>query len=241
MLHLRELRRRLMQYVAVVLVLVGDFWLIREPLFQALIAPLMASEYAPESLIFTSVAELFFTYLKLSFISAFFVSIPYLVWQIWRFAAPGMYKHEKRFILPLLTLSPALFYAGGAFMYYFVMPIIVDFFLSFSAPGLAALPTVGAYLSFLLKMVFGFGLAFELPVILLLLVSVGAIKPEQLAYFRRYALVIILLIAAVLTPPDPISQLMLAIPMYMLYELAVLAAKLIAKNKQQNTTEEGTQ
>lgn len=225
--HLRELRTRLIYSFTVIFIAVLGCFAAKEQIFHFLTLPLVESIHAPNHMIFTGLHELFFTYIKISFLGGLFIGLPFLLWQLWLFTAPALYAHEKRIALPLVIISPLLFYGGGAFMYYLVMPIAVDFFLGFSSTDITALPAVREYLSFLIKMVFGFGLAFELPVVLLLLVRIGLLTAKQLAGFRRYAIVLILVAAAILTPPDPMSQILLAIPMIILYEAAIFAARWI--------------
>lgn len=225
--HLRELRTRLIRSLAVIFVAVIGCYLFKEQIFHFLTRPLAESPHAPAHMIFTGLHELFFTYIKISFLGGLFIGLPFLLWQLWLFTAPALYAHEKRIALPLVVISPLLFYGGGAFMYYLIMPIAVNFFLGFSSGDITALPAVKEYLTFLIKMVFGFGLAFELPVVLLLLVRIDTLKVTQLTNFRRYAFVLILVAAAILTPPDPMSQILLALPMMVLYEAAIFAARWI--------------
>lgn len=225
--HLRELRTRMIRGLLIIFAMFLVCFAFKEHIFHFLTLPLSNSQYAPPHMIFTGLHELFFTYMKISFLGGLFIGLPFLLWQLWLFVAPALYAHEKRVVLPLLIISPILFYAGGAFMYFLVMPIAIDFFLGFGSGEVTALPAVKEYLSFLIKMVFGFGLAFELPVVLLLFIRIGILKVEQLISFRRYAIVILLIIATLITPPDPISQLLLAVPMMVLYEVAIFAARWI--------------
>ena len=224
--HLTELRRRL---TGVVVVTFGVFivaYLYKEPLFQFLAASLLTNT---ETLIFTGVPELFFTYLKLSFLTGLFVAFPLLLIQLWRFIAPGLYQNEARLALPFMLLTPVLFYVGGAFMHFIVMPLAVQFFFSFQTDTISALPSVQAYFTFYVKMVFAFGLAFNLPLGVLLLAASGVVTPQALRAARRYVILGIAVAAALLTPPDPISLLLLALPMYLLYEGAILLTALFKK------------
>ena len=221
--HLRELRNRLIWGLGAVFVFFLACYGVKEQLFTALTHPLIAA--GQKQMVFTAVHELFFTYLKLSLLGGLYLGIPVLLVQIWKFMAPGLYKSEKRVVLPLLIATPVLFYLGGIFTYFAVLPIALKFFLSFSNAEIVALPSVKEYLSFLISMTFAFGIAFELPIFLLLLVKAGLVTPQALSHFRRYAYVLILTLAAILTPPDPVSQLLLGVPMMVLYEIAVFLAK----------------
>ena len=228
--HMVEMRRRLLVAVAAVLVGFAACYTFKEPLFSFMVAPLVAVQGDGGQLIFTGVAEFFFTYLKLSFLGGLFIAFPVFLWEGWRFAAPGLYDEEKRMIAPFLIATPLLFYCGGLFTYFVIMPIVIEFFFQFQTAQVMALPSVKEYLTFFTKLVFAFGLAFELPVFLLLLAKAGVVSSASLASFRRYAIVFIFIAAALLTPPDPASQLLLALPLILLYELSVYGAKFVQKN-----------
>ena len=188
-------------------------------------------------LIFTALQETFITYLKVAFFASFFVSSPFILIQIWLFIAPGLYAHEKSAIMPYLVLTPILFFLGGALVYYLVMPLAIKFFLSFESSGLVTnLPIqleakVNEYLSLIMRLIFAFGISFQLPVLLSLLARVGFIDSRYLKERRKYVIVIIFAVAAILTPPDPITQIGLGIPLLILYELSILSVKLIEKKK----------
>lgn len=230
--HLIELRRRLMWATAAVLIGFGACYAVKEPLFNLLVRPLAASLMPGQKLIFTGVPELFFTYLKLSFMGGLFIAFPVLLLEIWRFTAPGLYKNEKKALLPFVALTPLLFYLGGAFTYFTVMPIAIEFFFQFQTDLIEALPSVKEYLSFFIKMTFAFGLAFELPLLVLLLARAGLTTPEGLRRVRRFVIVGIFAFAAVVTPPDPMSQLILALPMWLLYEISIIGAWMMQKKKE---------
>lgn len=226
--HLSELRQRVMVGAGAILVGFVLAYLFKEQVFAFLTAPLFAV-YGQKQMVFTAVHELFFTYLKLSFLCGFFVGAPVLLNQLWRFAAPGLYQHERHVALPFLFLSPFLFYIGGAFSYFVVMPLAIDFFFAFSNAAVMPLPSVKEYLTFFIKLTFGFGLAFQLPIFIVLLAIVGVVNVAKLRWGRRYSWVGIVVLAAVLTPPDPLSQLLLALPMMFLYEVAILLVAALNK------------
>ena len=188
-------------------------------------------------LIFTALQETFLTYLKVSFFAAFFFTSPFILIQIWKFIAPGLYEHEKSAIMPYLIITPVLFLLGGMLVYYLVMPLAIKFFLSFETVGQGnTLPIqleakVNEYLSLIMRLIFAFGLSFQLPVLLNLLARVGVIDSEYLKIRRKYFIVIIFAAAAILTPPDPITQIGLAIPLLILYELSIISVKLTEKNR----------
>lgn len=190
-------------------------------------------------MIFTALYEAFFTYLKVALWGALMISFPWWATQLWLFIAPGLYRSEKRAVLPFLVATPFFFALGAAFCYYFVIPVAWHFFLSFETPtGGGGLPIqleakVGEYLSLVMRLIFAFGLAFLMPVGLVLLARVGIVTPEGMASKRRYAIVGMFVLAAVVTPPDVISQVGLALPLILLYEASILAAKFFRKRAQQ--------
>ena len=191
-------------------------------------------------LIFTALQETFLTYLKVSFFAAFFLTSPFILIQIWKFIAPGLYKHEKSAIMPYLVATPILFFLGGLLVYYLVMPLAIKFFLSFESTGIITnLPIqleakVNEYLSLIMKLIFAFGLSFQLPVALSLLARVGVVDSKFLRERRKYVVVIIFAAAAILTPPDPITQIGLAIPLLILYELSIFSVNIIEKKAKNN-------
>ena len=191
-------------------------------------------------LIFTALQETFLTYIKVAFFAAFFITCPFILVQIWKFIAPGLYNHEKSAILPYLILTPILFFLGGMLVYYLIMPLAIKFFLSFESAGLnTSLPIqleakVNEYLSLIMKLIFAFGLSFQLPVVLSLLARVGVVDSQFLKERRKYVIVIIFAAAAILTPPDPITQIGLAIPLLILYELSIFSVNIIEKKAKNN-------
>jgi sec-independent protein translocase protein TatC len=238
--HLTELRKRLM-YAAIAFLLVFFVcFYFSNTFFNFLVAPLAEVwEGGPDRrLIFTAMHEKFFTNIKVAFFTAAFISFPIFAAQIWIFVAPGLYKGEKGAFLPFLVATPFLFFGGGAFVYYIVMPVAWEFFTSFEqlSVGQGELPIelepkVNEYLSLVMRLIFAFGLSFELPVVISLLARVGIVTPEGLKKKRRYAVVIAFVAAAVLTPPDPLSQLALAIPIIILYEVSIISSTLIWRSK----------
>jgi len=233
--HLLELRKRMMYALLTLTLGFGVFYAFKQPLFQALTEPLKQAQGGELQMIFTAVPELFVTYLKMCFFCSLFVTLPMLLWQLWRFIAPGLYKNEAEILWPFLVATPFMFYLGGAFSFFLVMPIAVPFFFGFAGEGLAALPSVKEYLGFFLKMTFAFGLAFELPVLLVLLSVFGVVSLQTLKWFRRYAVVVIFIAAAVLTPPDPASQLMLAVPLLVLYEISLILCRILSSKKEKSS------
>jgi sec-independent protein translocase protein TatC len=223
--HLIELRRRLLLSVAALAVAFFACLYFARPIFAFLVQPLLKA--GQNRIIFTDVFEAFFVDVKVAFFSAIMVAFPVLATQVWKFVAPGLYKNEKKALLPFLLMTPLLFGGGAALAYYIAMPIALSFLLGFEGDvgGVTqeALPGVGNYLSFVTKFMFGFGVAFLTPVLLMLLERAGIVTRAQLISGRRYAIVTAFVIAAVLTPPDIISQLLLAIPLVLLYELALIA------------------
>ena len=234
--HLVELRRRLLWSFAAMIVGTIICYLNVKPIYGFLVAPL-AQAMGPEStgrLIYTGLTEAFFTYMKVAFFAGIFLTFPILAMQLWKFVAPGLYKNEKRAFLPYLVATPLLFFMGGAFVYYIVLPMAWPFFLSFqSGSAETVLPVqlearVGEYLDLVMLLIFAFGLCFQMPVVLTLLGRAGIITAYMMKKFRRYAIVVIFVIAAIITPPDVISQISLAIPMMALYELSIFLVRKVS-------------
>lgn len=223
--HLTELRRRLMW--AFVAMAAGTLicWFFKEQIYGFLVTPL--AEAGSNRLIYTGLTEAFFTYLKISFFAGIFLTFPILLAQIWLFIAPGLYKNEKSAFLPYLVATPVLFFLGGAVVYYGIIPMAWPFFLSFQSGGAeTALPIqlearVSEYLDLIMALIFAFGLCFQLPVLLTLMGRAGLITAQSLKNKRKYMVIVVFLLAAFLTPPDVISQVGLAIPVLLLYELSI--------------------
>ena len=236
--HLAELRKRLISSFIFLIIFFLICYFFSEYLYGFLVEPFakaVKDDGTDRRLIFTALQETFLTYLKVSFFVAFFITCPFILIQIWRFIAPGLYKHEKTAILPYLILTPILFFLGGLLVYYLIMPLAIKFFLSFESSGLSTnLPIqleakVNEYLSLVMKLIFAFGISFQLPVVLSLLARVGLIDSQFLKSRRKYVVVIIFAAAALLTPPDPVTQIGLAIPLLILYELSIFSVKIIEK------------
>ena len=227
--HLLELRDRLLRaFLAVIVVFVPIAFFSNE-VFTLVAQPLIDKLPAGSSLIATSVISPFMTPFKLAFFVALFAAMPYVLYQVWAFVAPGLYRHEKRFALPLLLSSIILFYAGVAFAYFAVFPVMFDFFASTTPVGVRMMTDITSYMDFVLTMFLCFGLAFEVPVVVVLLVLTRLVSVEKLAEVRGYVLIGIFVIAAILTPPDAISQTIMAVPMYLLYEGGLLMARLMQR------------
>ena len=241
--HLTELRKRLIQSFVCLLVLFVICYIFSEEIYNFLVAPYAEAVKNSEiqrRLIFTALQETFLTYIKVSFFTAFFFTSPFILIQIWKFIAPGLYEHEKSAIMPYLFVTPILFLLGGMLVYYLIMPLAIKFFLSFESTGITtSLPIqleakVNEYLSLVMKLIFAFGLSFQLPVVLSLLARVGFVDSEFLKTRRKYVVIIIFTAAAILTPPDPITQIGLAIPLLILYELSIISVRMIEKKVEEN-------
>ncbi|MRH78318.1 twin-arginine translocase subunit TatC [Spiribacter sp. C176] len=223
--HLLELRTRLMRAAGVVLVLFLAAYPFREPLYTALAGPLIAVLPEGSSMIATQVATPFLIPLKVALVAAFFLSIPYLLYQLWAFVAPGLYRNERQLVWPLLFSSVVLFYAGMAFAYFLVFPLIFEFFAAATPVGVSMMTDIGEYLSFVMKLFFAFGAAFEVPIATILLVKTGATTRQSLAAKRPYVIVAAFTIGMLLTPPDVISQVLLAVPVWLLFELGIFLSR----------------
>ncbi|VVT04381.1 Sec-independent protein translocase protein TatC [Sphingomonas sp. EC-HK361] len=222
--HLIELRRRLLYCIVAMVIAFGISYYFAEGIFAFLAKPLLAA--GQKTLIYTQIFEAFFVKVKVAFFAAMMIAFPVIAMQLWQFVAPGLYRKERRALLPFLLATPVLFTAGAAMAYFVAVPLALHFLLSFqgNVGGVhqEALPAIGNYLSFIMQFMFGFGFAFLLPVLLMLLERAGIVTRKQLIGARRYAIVAATAIAAVLTPPDLMSQVLLAVPLIILYELAII-------------------
>ena len=238
--HLIELRTRLLWSFGALAIAFGVCFYFAKPIFAVLVQPLLAAGQG--KIIYTDIFEAFFVEVKVAFFAAIMVAFPVFATQLWRFIAPGLYRNEKRAFLPFLAMTPILFGMGASMAYFVAMPVALTFLLGFQGDvgGVTqeALPGVGNYLSFVTTFIFGFGVAFLLPVLLMLLERAGIVTRAQLVGGRRYAIVGSFAVAAVLTPPDVVSQLLLAIPLCILYELAIIAIWFTQKRRDRQVASE---
>jgi sec-independent protein translocase protein TatC len=232
--HLIELRDRLVKaFIAIAIAAAGlAVYPGPGPLYDILAAPLVAHLPVGATLIATSVISPFMVPLKILLMTAFLIALPVVLYQAWAFVAPGLYAHEKKLVLPLVISSTVLFFIGVAFCYFFVFGQVFKFIQSFAPKSITAAPDIEAYLSFVLTMFLAFGLAFEVPIVVVVLARLGMVSIEKLKGFRSYFVVLAFIIAAVVTPPDVVSQLALAIPMCLLYELGIWAAQIFIRHTQ---------
>ncbi len=223
--HLIELRDRLLRIVVGFIVVFVAFFPFANKIYALLAAPLLSKLPAGGQMIATAVTTPFFVPMKVAMMAAFLVSLPHTLYQVWAFVAPGLYAHEKKFMIPIIIASSLLFLTGMAFAYFLVFPIIFGFIVHAAPQGVAVMTDIGNYLDFVLTLFFAFGLAFEVPIAVVMAVRFGWVSIKQLNEVRGYVIVGAFIVGAIFTPPDVISQFMLAMPMWLLYELGILVAK----------------
>lgn len=237
--HLDELRKRLIVSFISVAVGFAISYGFKEKLFQVLMRPLISVMKTGDKLIFTGLPEAFFTYLKVAFLSGLMLSAPIILYQFWMFVAPGLYHKEKRLMFPIVILSSIFFIGGALFGYFIVFPFGFKFFLSFATETIQPLPSMKEYLSFSAKMLIAFGLVFELPLVLTFLSRLGIVSVAFLKKNRKYALLLFFAGAAILTPPDVVTQIMMALPLMVLYEISIIGARVFGKRKSKEDEMDG--
>ncbi|WP_233546163.1 twin-arginine translocase subunit TatC [Salinibius halmophilus] len=238
--HLRELRKRLIISSVTVAVVFAGLWFFARDMHEILAAPLQALlvDSDGSALIATGIASPFLVPFKLTMVLAVLISVPVLLHQIWAFVSPGLYQHERKFAMPLLFSSIVLFYSGVAFCYFVVLPLVYGFFTGFASEGITLMPDIANHLDFTLKLIFAFGIAFEIPIATALLVKSGAVSRETLQQKRAYVFLTCFIIGMFITPPDMFSQTILAVPMYLLFEAGLIASRFLGQPPISRTPED---
>lgn len=231
MSHLVELRDRLLRAVLFILVIFLGLFTFSNELYSLLAEPLLVHLPQGSSMIATEVASPFLTPFKLAMVTAIFISMPFILYQLWAFIAPGLYKHEKSMAYPLLFSSIILFYLGMVFAYFVVFPLMFSFFTGIALEGVTMMTDITKYLDFVLKMFFAFGMAFEVPIATIIVISTGMITADKLAEKRPYIIVVAFIFGMLLTPPDIVSQMLLAVPMWILFELGLIFSRILSRKK----------
>ncbi len=231
MTHLVEFRNRVLRSVLAVLIIFASLFSFSNEIYLYISEPIRAFLPANTNMIATEVASPFLTPFKLTLVLSVFAAMPFILYQTWAFLAPGLYKREKKIVLPLFFSSVFLFYAGMAFAYYVVFPLVFMFFTSIAPDGISVMPDIRSYLDFVLKLFFAFGLSFEIPIAVVILSWMGAVEPNNLAKKRPYVFVLCFILGMLLTPPDIISQTLLAVPMWLLFEVGILFGRIVAPNQ----------
>jgi sec-independent protein translocase protein TatC len=235
--HLEELRKRLIICFIAVGIGFAISYGFKEKIFEILIIPLVKAMQEGDKLVFTGIPEAFFTYLKVAFLCGLMLASPVILYEFWMFVAPGLYQKERRLLLPIVILSSFFFIGGALFGYFVVFPIGFKYFLGFASDHIRPLPSMKEYMSLSSKMLLAFGLVFELPLIITFLARLGLISVAFLRKNRKYAILIIFIVAAILTPPDAVSQVLMAIPMMVLYEISIIGAKIFERKAQQDASD----
>ena len=223
--HIADLRKRLTISTITVVVMFFACFSFYEPILEWMMAPVKHALPVGTSMIAVEIQETFFTAMKVAFFGGFIISLPVIFWQLWLFLAPGLYDHEKKLVVPFVFFATLMFLLGASFAYYIVVPVGFDFLIAFGNSVVSVLPSIGKYVGFFTKLLIGFGIAFELPVITFFLAKIGLVNDQMLKDFFRYAVVLIFIVAAVLTPPDVISQVLMAAPLLILYGVSIYIAK----------------
>jgi sec-independent protein translocase protein TatC len=236
--HLEELRKRLIIcFISVGICFVGSYAFSKQ-LFELLMRPLLVAMPPGEKLIYTGLPEAFFTYLKVAFLAGLLLSVPVIMYQLWMFIAPGLYDTEKRWVLPIVFLSSFFFLGGALFGYFVVFPFGFKFFMGFASDYVKPLPSMSQYLGFSAKLLFAFGVVFELPLFITFLAKLGLVSVQFLRAKRKYAILVFFIFAAILTPPDVLTQIMMAVPLMILYEVSIVGAKIFGKKETKEEVKE---
>ncbi|RLA75542.1 MAG: twin-arginine translocase subunit TatC [Epsilonproteobacteria bacterium] len=239
--HLADLRKRLTISLLVLVVAFFACFAIYEPILIWMMVPV--NEVLPDGshMVAIEVQETFFTALKVAFFAGFIVSLPIIFWQFWLFVAPGLYENEKKFVIPFVFFATLMFLTGASFAYYIVVPIGFEFLINFGSTVVTVLPSIGKYVGFFTKLLFGFGVAFELPVITFFLATVGLVTDKTLTDFFRYAIIMIFILSALLTPPDVLTQFLMSGPLILLYGVSILIAKAVNPHKEEDIEQSSEQ
>ena len=236
--HIADLRKRLTISTITVVIMFFACFTFYEPILEWMMAPVKHALPAGTSMIAVEIQETFFTAMKVAFFAGFIISLPVIFWQLWLFLAPGLYDHEKKLVVPFVFFATLMFLLGASFAYYIVVPIGFDFLIAFGNSVVSVLPSIGKYVGFFTKLMIGFGIAFELPVITFFLAKIGLVNDQMLKDFFRYAVVLIFIISAILTPPDVISQVLMAAPLLILYGVSIYIAKVFNPAQKEEEEEE---
>ena len=236
--HIADLRKRLTISTITVVVMFFACFSFYEPILEWMMAPVKHALPVGTSMIAVEIQETFFTAMKVAFFAGFIISLPVIFWQLWLFLAPGLYDHEKKLVVPFVFFATLMFLLGASFAYYIVVPIGFDFLIAFGNSVVSVLPSIGKYVGFFTKLMIGFGIAFELPVITFFLAKIGIVNDQMLKDFFRYAVVLIFIVAAILTPPDVISQVLMAAPLLILYGVSIYIAKVFNPAQKEEEEEE---